>query len=75
MFSVGSIYTKTSFPLNRQAFEDSFSLIKASQTSEEQPYRVEIVLETDDHIKQIYLKVFLNSYTNMYLLTNYCYRR
>ena len=55
MFAVGSIYTKASSPLNGQAFEDSYSLIKASRTSEEQPYRMEnkIILETDDHIKQI----------------------
>ena len=81
MFSVGSIYTnlkafpQSSFPLNGQAFEDSYSLIKASRTSEEHPYRMENkiihVLEIDNHIKQIYSIVFLNSYTNIYLLTNY----
>ena len=55
MFAVGSTYTKASSPLNGQAFEDSYSLIKAFRTSEEQPYRMEnkIILETDDHIKQI----------------------
>lgn len=56
MFSVGSIYTKASSPLNGQAFEDLNSLIKASRTSEEQPYKMEnkIIIETDDYIKQLY---------------------
>ena len=55
MFAVGSIYTKASSPLNGQAFEDSYRLIKAFRTSEEPPYRMEnkIILETD-HIKQLY---------------------
>ena len=81
MFSVGSIYTnlkafpQTSFPLNGEAFEDSYILIKASRTSEEHPNRMESkiihVLEIENHIKQIYSKVFLNSFTNIYLPTNY----
>ena len=60
MFSDGSIYTKASFPLNGQAFEDSYSLIKASQTSEEQPQRMEIkiMLEIDDHNKNKYIKKY-----------------